>query len=238
MFQDDSVRWIMDGRKTQTRRVVKHPEFFGCLTGDCPHSQQSECNAALNEYAHQFCPFGAPGTILWVKESFATVCASNGPGVRRYGVTYRADGATLWSDHPTRVYMYDRAGVVSQPVDHPQFQSPRWRNPVAMNRSQCRIRLEVTGVRIERLRDISEEDAKAEGVDSCPVLMSSDPDALEVDSFTAGFLNHWDRTHRIPWRVNPWVWAVSFRLLDCKIRTNTPGAEVHRIKVSCPPEKP
>jgi hypothetical protein len=59
------VRAYMAGRKTQTRRIIKD-QWHGCLTGDCPHNKQAECDAAMLA----LCPYGVPGDRLWFRETF------------------------------------------------------------------------------------------------------------------------------------------------------------------------
>lgn len=66
IFTEVMILNILADKKTQTRRVIKNPDWFGCLTGDCPHSMQFECDKSMCEY----CPYGQPGDLLWVKETF------------------------------------------------------------------------------------------------------------------------------------------------------------------------
>lgn len=89
-----------------------------------------------------------------------------------------------------------------------------WRPSIHMPRWASRLTLEVTGVRIERLHEISEGDAKAEGVDSWPVWDHTVPGKPKPDdTFRNGFAKLWDEINyaRAPWVSNPFVWAVSFQ---------------------------
>lgn len=135
IFSGPMVRAIIEGRKTQTRRIVKQPEYFGCVTGDCTHDRQVECDQFIVDQS----PYGKPGDRLWVRETWG--------GDDLCGYAYRAD-------HP----------------DWPRFQgdgeqpSGPWRSPIHMPRPASRLTLEITDVRVQRVQDISEEDAKAEGV--------------------------------------------------------------------------
>lgn len=79
-FNGEMVRAILSGNKTVTRRIVKD-EFHGCLTGDCPHEMQIDCDIAL----HEICPYGIPGDRLWVREKFNTLPAEA-------EIIYMADG--------------------------------------------------------------------------------------------------------------------------------------------------
>ena len=66
-FTDDMVRAILEGKKTQTRRPVKNYEFYGCLTGDCPHDHKDQCAKELSDQ----CPFGRVGDRIYVQEAWS-----------------------------------------------------------------------------------------------------------------------------------------------------------------------
>lgn len=212
------VRAILAGTKMQTRRVVKpQPK-------PCDHSYAPELGAASQwmrddkgdwycatcgngiELAHHIkegvrgmrCPYGQPGDRLWVRENWRRLDQDNVVGVH---VQYESDGARLWIKEGVRIpdgYRPDR--VV------PSIHMPRWAS---------RITLEVTGVRVERLQDISEEDARAEGVSPFP----NDPDG---DCWTDGkhktaFNYLWNEIHGWcpnSWDANPYVWCVSFKRVE------------------------
>ena len=86
-----------------------------------------------------------------------------------------------------------------------------WRPSIFMPRAASRITLKVTGVRVERLQDISEEDAQAEGVDFLPLA----PAALTHRTSYSGL---WDKINgkKHPWSSNPWVWCIEFRRDDAR----------------------
>lgn len=136
LMKAEMVRATLDGSKTQTRRLVKFQEH-GCLTGDCPHSKQSECEATLLAE----CPYGRPGDRLWVKETFFPtdpwVAFKDGTQMHRDGSYYKGNGKPIG------------------PV--------KWKPSIFMPRWASRIDLEITAVRVERLQSISEEDAENEG---------------------------------------------------------------------------
>lgn len=127
------------------------------------------------------CPYGRPGDRLWVRETWATL---TGNGSR---TVYRADG-----EEP-------RTGSDDTPAE--QRPAMRWRASIFMPRSASRITLEVTEVRVQRLMDLTEDDARAEGVEV--------PDGLTAVS---AFALLWNRINgeRASWTANPWVWAASF----------------------------
>lgn len=198
-FKGPMIRAILESRKTQTRRVLKHPEYYGCPTGDCPHSTQHECDQAMNDPSVIVdSPYGVPGDRLWVRETWQRSCDGK--------VLYKADD--------------------NKPED---VARKMWKPSIHMPRSISRITLEVTGVRVERLQDISESDAKLEGVhdidgeriDSERWIKAS---YLSLDGRSARFGHSYLQRHRAAfwdlwesingegsWDANPWVWVVEFK---------------------------
>lgn len=200
LFSAPMVRAILEGRKTQTRRVMKHQPQRVVVPGIGPMLaiQQPRGNDrwlwpnARNEVVAS-CPYGVPGDRLWVRETFihepADYCreASVSIPCRPALTVYRAD------------------------VEDPR--EGRWTPSIHMPRALSRIDLEVTGVRVERLQDISENDALAEGADG-PHPASWHPDAPEVgpESYRLGFRELWESINGAgSWEANPWVWVVEFR---------------------------
>ncbi len=186
------VRAILAGQKTQTRRVVKprKDRDLGCELAPCELA--GEVNGG--EYRNAHCQ---PGDHLWVREAHSI---GPGPGVplqpgesagvlRWPHVTYAADGAIERRD--TR---WKGAFGVARPSIH-------------MHRWASRITLEVTGVRVERLLDISVGDAIAEGI---PRGGPENPDGIEQREFQA----LWESINGPgSWKPNPWVWAISFKVV-------------------------
>ena len=200
LFSGPMVRAILEGRKTQTRRLVKpqpevvRGEFKGADARPSDGlrivrgTERVTVNLAFPEClrtAHDFCPYGRPGDRLWVREAWrhAASCPfareSAGCADRRHNF-YRADGAA--------------AGV-------------RWAPSLCMPRWASRLTLEVTDVRVQRLQDISEEDARAEGVEPDRDYW---PDPARAHRVAFHWL--WDSIHgEGAWESNPWVWALTFR---------------------------
>lgn len=151
LFKAEMVRAILEGRKTQTRLVMAHPHItdadrfaFDAERGEW---ELGECHQGPTAHVGWLrCPFGKPSDRLWVKESWAPH-----PETQEDGCIYRATDPG-WDDNDCGV---------------------RWRPSIHMPRELCRLVLEVTDVRVEKLQSISEEDAKAEGVEMAnghPVL--------------------------------------------------------------------
>jgi hypothetical protein len=189
IFNGEMVRAILDGRKTQTRRVMKvQPESsgFGLRfiiesinsrdTGKYFWSQSDACGINRPRSKPFACPFGQVGDRLWVRETFGD-CGNR--------LVYRAD---------------TEDGAASQ--------VKRWVPSIHMPREACRILLEITAVRVERLNDITHEDAKAEGC--CYGRGGGVPDFAVTPA--DHFPTLWASIYGVEnWRANPWVWAISFR---------------------------
>ena len=164
--------------------------------------------ASFFQWLRERCPYGLPGDRLWVREAFihepADFCweASVSIPCRPASTVYRAD------------HEGDTRGA-------------GWKPSIYMPRNLSRITLEVTGVRVERLQDISEKDAQAEGIErtedffGCPCWrVYGEPDGEEVvapDDPIGSYRSLWESINGPgSWEANPWVWAVSFRRLDAK----------------------
>ena len=203
LFSAPMVRAIIEGRKTQTRRVVKpvgNDDAFVLLdygTGFWPYRSddgESSITADGNEAPH-YCPYGQPGDRLWVREAF------HGYHWDQPRAVYRADGECQ------RV----RTQIESYEVG-------RWTPSIHMPRWASRITLEVVCVRVERLNDISEKDAIAEGIaydDSIPFngpWFASQGDAQGYGWPKDAYQDLWESINGAgSWAANPWVWVVEFK---------------------------
>jgi len=184
LFSAPMVRALLDGRKTQTRRVCKPMEQW--VNQECrevrthdgaPHHFLKGAESPIERLR---CPYGQPGDRLWVRETVAEISCR---------LTYRAD-----TD--------DGAHCVVK----------RWTPSIHMPREWSRILLEVVSVRVERLQDIGEADARAEGV--------TIEDRHTVGYCAGEFLPPSIRAYRDLWEqingagswdANPWVWVVEFK---------------------------
>ena len=206
LFSGPMVRAILAGRKTQTRRLVKAPHaadawiFDGALGLWESGIEADYGRLGHGEYVR--CPYGVPGDRLWVRETWYCDVPHDDPD-RDEHLYYRADG---------------EARDQFEQLDPPNIRL--WKPSIHMPRWASRLTLDVTGVRVERLQDISEEDARGEGV----TPFAHDP---EGDCWTAqpperkhraafeylwGEINGWqgEPRARAPWASNPWVWVVEF----------------------------
>lgn len=209
LFSGPMVRAILEGRKTQTRRVVKDSTFEATKQGRLMHEGE----------AAAWCPYGQPGDRLWVRETWA----HDGPDLE----TARARFEDALSGGETYGPYY--RATESAPG------TLRWRPSIHMPRWASRITLEVTGVRVERLQEISEKDAQAEGArwkefGRCGSgfhlagWSMDDPfpesHAYCLNTAPLAFANYINRLHGGDnwnlkpsnlWAENPWVWVVEFR---------------------------
>lgn len=201
LFSAPMVRAILSGAKTQTRRVMKVRCHSICEGDDGKLWPWSEDAELAEDFWHP-CPFGKPGDRLWVRET----CRAEAIGDEGLcGVRYVADGQFMpiantreASDRWVQLYWY--RGMEGATV--PPIHMPRWAS---------RITLEITDVRVERLQDISEADAKAEGV-SMPDGTPTPPDFW---SYQQEFRHLWEQINGPgSWGANPFVWVVTFRRID------------------------
>jgi len=184
LFQGAMVRALLDGSKTQTRRIVK--PWKGAEPSNNPVPADLSYLPDFTCY-RSTCPYGRPGDQLWVREAFHRIHDDETMEFVRYG--YRADS--------------DWNGAV-------------WKPSIHMPRAASRIALEITGVRVERLQDISESDARAEGCSASGWTPSySNPDNAGIDSgksATEDYAELWEQINGSgSWNANPWVWVVEFK---------------------------
>ncbi|HBR5527454.1 TPA: morphogenetic protein [Klebsiella pneumoniae] len=215
IFNGEMTRAILDGRKTQTRRIMKvqPSEDFtpmnmaletdykarwytpGVVDKDGYLQPASKkVFGVSNENEGYSCPFGAVGDRIWVRETWA-----------RYNIDQNS---------------HDIAYRATTPADWPE--EGRWRPSIHMPRWASRILLEITNVRVERLNAISEEDAEAEGIDMEALYDSQDCYDCIADhnmtgrpTVTGAFKYLWESIYgEEGWKSNPWVWVIEFKRIE------------------------
>ncbi len=203
------VRAILAGTKTQTRRVMK-PQFAAdAVPAEMPatdpiggwvvggHSGLWWCDAAANPDDARRCPYGQPGDRLWVREAWDFIPEGDPGTPSCAGIRYWADAGYELRTPPSNYnpMLYGKERV------RPSIHMPRWAS---------RITLEVTGVRVERLQDISADDARAEG---CPDRPVKGAEQSSVDVLAKlWFHDLWAQINgQKSWDANPWVWVVEFK---------------------------
>lgn len=199
IFTGPSIPAILADRKTQTRRVIDRVAFIGRITEFGQSDTRGydwtfrDRRMLWHDLRHSElmarCPFGEPGTRLWVRETWASVAAN--------GICHEADD-----------YIVYRA---TDP-DWSEHEGWRWRSPIHMPRWASRLTLEITDVRVERVQEISREDAKAEGIAEYKAGDHEYDNRTTVENFAV----LWDSLNAkrsFGWEVNPWVWVLTFRRL-------------------------
>ncbi len=222
LFSAPMVRAILDGRKTVTRRIVKdQPDYPVFIAGD-PVTPRFSVEGREAEAVGQFltrCPYGIPGDRLWVRETFVI------EDTREYWAEIKSrDG--LPADRPVKWIDDDYFGRrpliphyrATEPEPHivreetmtgPDDDRTRWMPSIFMPRWASRIDLEIVGVRVERLQEITHEDAIAEG---CPGGHGS----IAGYAYSATPIEHfravWETINGAgSWEANPWGWVVEFK---------------------------
>jgi hypothetical protein len=208
LFSGPMVRAILDGTKSQTRRIVKPQPtkdyvtlmpLSGELVGVTKHGGPVDNRGWLH------CPYGKPGDRLWVRETWRPFYESD-TGV--CGIQYNARGhEEYYEKEEKEAWTKTLRG------------NDNWRPSIHMPRWASRITLEVVSVRVERLQHISEEDAKAEGIMWMP--------GEDIDGYSAGSgFGHWNTSKDAfwdlwvsingceSWDANPWVWVVEFKRIE------------------------
>jgi len=195
LFNADMVNAILDGRKTQTRRIVKPTKDrngSGCQLAPCEIAGEVNCG----DYA--LCPYGQPGDRLWVRENFL----------------YLMHGDVTAGDIKYCASIDSRSAAGSKNPGYwwrkrPSIHMPRWAS---------RITLEIVSVRVERLKQISERDALQEGIGLVLADNWPDPKAMSeavAKSRRAGFKLLWESINGSDsWDTNPWVWVVEFKRVE------------------------
>jgi hypothetical protein len=208
IFSTSEVRAILEGRKTQTRRVIK-PQAPNGYVGDM---LEQYCVYPIDEYGTAeptlIYPPYKPGDVLWVRETWATVSS----GIIEYKATY--------------IEPY----TGSTEIDH-IGKKITWRPSVHMPEEAARIWLKVEDIKVERLQNITPWEAIQEGIESkgnkpCqfgdyePVwknyLYPKEPEKW-LDSAVDSFRTLWDSInakHGYGWDINPWVWRIKFKVVN------------------------
>lgn len=203
-FNGAMIRAVLDDHKFQTRRLVKMRHFgLPRIAWDKPVDGFVEGflkNAPLPGLVKQ-CPYGQPGDLLWCRETWRPVVDEQLWDC----IEYRADGARIKPEVPG-----DNTGFqfsVACDAD-----DGRWRPSIHMPRWASRMRLEIGDIRMERLQNLSEEDAKAEGIVPAPGGSWSGAEGQAAPTAIAAYRLLWESIYgECSWDANPWVWVIGFR---------------------------
>ncbi|WP_370516379.1 hypothetical protein [Herbaspirillum sp. CAH-3] len=215
LFSAPMVRAILSGDKTQTRRIakdVRHPDLGNVYTPGALVLEREP-----QHVIERACPYGRPGDRLWVRETWGVVSHTwdddgamidwtpdrpatkihelpFGRGYYSGHVIYAADGSHEWAGD-------DDGGGEPRSLWHPSIHMPR---------AASRILLEITGVRVERLQDISDFDAEDEGTRVWAAEVQKNGN--KFSSIRSAWQAMWESINGPDsWQANPWVWVVEFR---------------------------
>lgn len=211
LFSTPMVQAILEGRKTQTRRIIK-PQPIEKSCTELVAKMSGHENALL----YDDCKYGIPGDHLWVRETHY-----------RYG-HWKKNGMTKtgkqkWSFIPDPHFSEVR--YVDNPpmkIEKNTFRGIGWykRSSLFMPRTASRINLKITNIRVERLNDITEEDAQKEGIEK--ITCKQHPEnisyrdvncrVIAYDTAIDAFHQLWESINGIgSWNQNPWVWVIEFK---------------------------
>ncbi|HIE9749308.1 TPA: morphogenetic protein [Klebsiella variicola subsp. variicola] len=202
IFNAEMVRAILDGRKTQTRRIMAPQPADDIERCIFPNPEAIGWKSSLRHKhgsttAH-FCHYGKPGDRIWVRETFQ-------------GPLFDYDLMDSYCKDPTPFEKPEFCVYKADGVPAPEFYDADdelhccWRPSIHMPRWASRILLEITSVRVERLRSMSQDDARAEGV-----IAASGP--MEAG---LAFRELWDSIYgEESWKANPWVWVIEFKRVE------------------------
>lgn len=224
LFNAEMVNAILSGRKTQTRRIMKvQPQVteqrlreLGAWQDGFNLSQQ--VNAAFQAgFIDVSCPLGVIGDQLWVRETF------QGPLFDYEQMESYLEDSAKFESPEYCVYRAD-GNTAPEFVDADDNLHCKWRPSIHMPRWASRINLLITGVRVERLQDISEQDAMSEGIDADCLAESQDHYDCIADHNMTGrptargyFSNLWQSIYgEESWEANPWVWVINFERMEAK----------------------
>ncbi len=219
IFGGPMIKTILEGSKTMTRRPIKLKDIDeNCKWCHGKGYEYIDCQNELSGYDYRRpcrcmmprCPYGIPGDRLWVRESF-WIAEMEGQGIGNQFLVY--DEEMDKEPHPSKL----RPTFDMKWGHNPSIHMPRWAS---------RITLEVTEVRVKKLQQITEEDAKSEGVEIMQRPPSvgggtqylapacgDRPSYWEYSASTA-FMYLWETIYgKDAWDNNPWVWVISFKKL-------------------------
>ena len=213
LFSGEMVRAILRGEKTQTRREMnpqpEHAQVYDwkgrrlydgearhwCWKGHVAEDSWDSISTTLAP----LCPLGQPGDRLWVRETYALS--------QVWDESRAGEMPMIVGDVVPAWYRADEGGGRFDERDR-----GRWRPSIHMPRWASRLTLEIASVRVERLADISEEDARTEGVTAAPFCKAGRPVGQE---HVEAFEDLWRSINGAEsWDANPWVWVVGFKRIE------------------------
>ena len=203
IFSGDSVRAILAGKKTQTRRIMNVGNHARAQFGSLRNGVASFHDSIPDDPCplEVRCRQGVPGDRLWVKERFF------------FGQAPPDDYPLIHYAANSQAFAHDGKSVCPHPEHYPSRYAGPWTSPLFMPRWASRLPLEVVNIRVERLQSITEDDAIAEGVDEISIRsVPRNATFCRRDDFA----HLWEilNRKRASWDSNPWVWVVQFKRVE------------------------
>lgn len=197
LFSTPMVKAILEGRKTQTRRIIKMPswgvgwEYFETDGETARVASRNGCVAEI------LCPYGQKSDRLWVRETWRHAMSDT-----------------------HRCFCYKADNKYQCGKDAPTDYQPDWKPSIHMPKIACRLYLEITDIKVQRLQDITEEEAIAEGIE----VIEFDDETMyrNYSKFDiclrcpiASFCSLWQSINGVEsWEENPWIWKIAFTTLE------------------------
>ncbi|WP_374736278.1 morphogenetic protein [Klebsiella variicola] len=215
IFNGEMVRAILDGRKTQTRRIMAPQPTDDIERCIFPNPEAIGWKSSLRHKhgsttAH-FCHYGKPGDRIWVRETFQ-------------GPLFDYDLMDSYCKDPTPFEKPEFCVYKADGVPAPEFYDADdelhccWRPSIHMPRWASRILLEITDVRVERLNSIHDVDAMREGIQNLTTCSHADfgiPGVVNAQHPVRAFQLLWESIYGADsWRANPWVWVIEFKRVE------------------------
>ncbi|HED2695130.1 TPA: hypothetical protein R4Z22_000081 [Klebsiella michiganensis] len=232
IFNSEMVRAILDGRKTQTRRIVKgvdgavkfcpecdiNGEDIFVVLGEKDHTGMNPVLGAIS------CPLGAAGDHIWVRETWGVVSheldedgriqpwTPDRPATAIHEMPF---GNGYFSGHA--IYAVDGDFTWGDDDGYEDGRSC-WKPSIHMPRAASRILLEITEVRVERLNSIHDVDAMREGIQNLTTCSHADfgtPGVVNAQHPVRAFQLLWESIYGADnWKANPWVWVIEFKRVE------------------------
>lgn len=257
IFSGDMVSAILEGRKAQTRRIVNPQPHFNEMFQEIRSSKNNRLAYSNGElFDPNVSPYGNTGDMLYVREAWKPYAwDSQGYVCFQYkdGGLMEVDSGFFPDDEDKEEAMYCKLSDLLEAAQCPKSDEENYLNPadylpwkpsIHMPKNASRIKLEVKSVHIERLNEISSEDAIAEGISfykdelfggysykdyaaDASGYGHPDHDYPCLASPTASFVTLWEKINGAgSWELNPFVWVVDFKVLEVKSQPMAEGKEV------------
>ena len=213
LFSTEMVKAILDGRKTQTRRIVKPQPHIHTVASGITHlswqqrpsstiflSSFPTYNSVIEEFI-KYCPYGQVGDRLWGRETFCYKVDPITAVVSENEFWYKATNPEVIKIDDDGSHAFRKDGCSASP----------WLPSIHMPRELSRIILEITNIRVERLQEITGNDVISEGM-RLPIPVGCTQDEMLIAAFHA----LWDSINAkrgYSWKSNPWVWVIEFKRL-------------------------